>query len=406
MPERVRKTADGEAKIRMRIDEAERNLFRDDARRRYRMERRTRTVAVLCVAIPIVWLLCVLLPNGLDSNNNNLSLAWYMETAGRNAASLGGWISGGTTEGVHILFLQYIIAAAVGAALAISGSVYQGAFRNALASPTTLGVETGGVLGGMIYILLIRDNSVIEGMTVMEIADSQSFLQMYALAFSILIGCFLMVFIVSGCAKVLGRGRFSTIGLILSGVVFAGCIGEVLGLIQYALLQENTFDSRVYALRMMMMGTFGRALTPAHLAMIGIPVIVGITAVIIMRGRLNLLVFGEDEARTMGINVRLIRFVTVGIVTALTAVVISFCGMIGFIGFIVPHITRRLVGPDLRYLLPASALVGAIVMMIIYHVATVIGLASNINLMTSVVGGGIFLVMVMVMRRRSHADWA
>jgi iron complex transport system permease protein len=294
----------------------------------------------------------------------------------------------------------------VGAALAISGSVYQGAFRNALASPTTLGVETGGVLGGMIYILLIQDNSVITGMTVLEITSGRSFFETYALAFFILIGCFAMVFIVSGCARILGRGKFSTLGLILSGVVFAGGVGEILGLIQYAMLQEDMYDPRVYALRLMMMGTFGKALTSAHLAMIGIPVASGITVILLMRGRLNLLVFGEDEAKSMGVNVRLIRFVTVGIVTALTAVVISFCGMIGFIGFIVPHMTRRLVGPDLRYLLPASALVGALVMMVIYQIATTVGWASNINLMTSLVGGGIFFVMVIIMRRRSHADWA
>jgi hypothetical protein len=94
------------AKIKMRIDEAERNLFRDDAKRRYRMERRTRTVAILCAAIPFVWLLCALLPNGLDVNNTHISPAWYFEMIGRNAASLGGWISGEAVGGMQILFMQ------------------------------------------------------------------------------------------------------------------------------------------------------------------------------------------------------------------------------------------------------------------------------------------------------------
>lgn len=105
-------------------------------------------------------------------------------------------------------------------------------------------------------------------------------------------------------------------------------------------------------------------------------------------------------------RVEFTRNLMVGIVTALTAIVISFCGMIGFVGFIVPHMTRRITGSDFRYLMPASALMGALCMTIVYHVAGIVGYTSNINVMTSVVGGAIFLAMLIRFRSGRNADWA
>ena len=108
----------------------------------------------------------------------------------------------------------------------------------------------------------------------------------------------------------------------------------------------------------------------------------------------------------MGIKVELTRNIMIGIVTILTAVVISFCGQIGFVGFIVPHMARRFVGPDFRYLVPASALLGAICMTGVYYIAMLVGYASNINFVTSLVGGLAFLIMIMRFRNRRYADWA
>ena len=140
--------------------------------------------------------------------------------------------------------------------------------------------------------------------------------------------------------------------------------------------------------------------------LVAIPVLLAITAVMLMRSRLNLLVFGEDEARSMGIRVELTRNLMVGIVTFLTAIVISFCGQIGFVGFIIPHLARRFVGPDFRYLVPGSALLGAVCMMTVYYIATVIGYSSNINFVTSLVGGTIFLIMIIRFRNKRYADCA
>ena len=124
-----------------------------------------------------------------------------------------------------------------------------------------------------------------------------------------------------------------------------------------------------------------------------------------MRSTLNVLVFGEDEARTMGLRVDLTRNLMVGVCTVLTAFMIAFCGTIGFIGFIVPHMARRITGPDFRWLLPASAMTGAITMMIVYYVATAVNYAENINFMTSLIGGPAFLIVMLRSRRRNNAGW-
>ncbi|MDR0886462.1 MAG: iron ABC transporter permease, partial [Clostridiales Family XIII bacterium] len=315
-------------KIQIHIKEAERNLFQDETKRRYKMARRSKTIVTLSVALPIVYLICILLPNGLTENNTHLSFAWYLEMIGKNANTLAGVLSGQPAgTGGQFIITQYLIVALVGAALAISGSVYQGAFRNALASPTTLGIETGGVLGGMIFILLFFTDEEYGTMTKGQASGEIRFLADYGLTLFILIGCFVMVGVVLGASRILGRGKYSTLGLILSGVIFSGGIGEILGLIQYQMLQENMYDTRVYAMRFLMLGTFTKAFTTTQLVMMGIPILTGITIILLLRRKLNLLVFGEDEARTMGIKVGLIRNLTVGVVTVLTAIVITYCGM-------------------------------------------------------------------------------
>ena len=156
----------------------------------------------------------------------------------------------------------------------------------------------------------------------------------------------------------------------------------------------------------MMLGTFDRIISLESLLLLAVPACMGITAVILMRGRLNLLVFGEDEARVMGMRVERTRNIMIALVTILTALVISFCGQIGFVGFIIPHLARRFTGPDFRYLIPGSALLGAICMTAVYYIANLASYASNINFITSLVGGSIFFIMIIRFRNKRYADWA
>lgn len=395
-------------KIKMHIEEEERNVFKDEHTRRRKTETRTGTLITMAIVMVLVYIGVLILPNGLDSNNTYLSVAWWIETLNGNISDLASFLGGQQAEYMQMVVCRFIIVGLVGAALALSGAVYQGSLKNGLASPTTLGVQSGGVLGGAIYVLLFM--TVETGVTTYSKTHdeliSMNILQRYAESFFIMAGCFLAVIFVIVISKTAGRGKISSIALILTGMVFGSVVTGVVGLVRYWLLMNDAYGNKTYELRYMMMGTFSRTFTFEHLLIVGTPIVIGIIVIMCLRSRLNLLVFGEDEARTMGIRVELTRNIMVAIVTILTAIVISFCGMIGFVGFIIPHMARRFIGPDFRYLIPASAMLGAICMMVVYYIATVVNYADNINFMTSIIGGIIFLIMLVKFRRNSNADWA
>ena len=397
-----------EPKIQLHIREEERNVFADEHKLRWHMDHRTSKMWALACGVVFVYLIVIFLPGGLDSNNVNLSIAWWAETLRGNVEDFSRILSGENPDYMDLVVCRFAAVALVGAALASSGAVYQGALRNGLASPTTLGVQTGGVLRGTVYVLFFMPAAV-TGMHYSEIIEQRqamNILQRYEEAFFIIGGALLAVCFVVTIARIAGRGKISSLALILTGMMFSGTVGGAIGLVRYWLMLTDTYGERTYELRFMMMGTFSRVYTPEHLLLVGAPIAIGLVVIMLLRNRLNLLVFGEDEARIMGLRVDLTRNLMVTVVTVLTAVVIAFCGMIGFIGFIVPHMARRITGPDFRWLLPGSAMLGAITMLVIYYVATAVNYADNINFMTSLIGGTGFLIMMIKARRQSNADWA
>lgn len=387
--------------IKIKIREEEENYFGDEKKRRHRLETRSRTVAIMAIAAAVIYAMVIVLPNGMSATNR-LSVSWFFEVFRSNIEALADLI-GGNANYMKINMIRTAAAGLAGAALSVSGAVYQGSFKNAMASPTTLGVQSGGVMGGMIYVMLIYAQGV---SAAKNDADTMSIFQKYEMSFFVLAGCFFAVALIVTLSKIVGRGRVSSVALILSGFIFSGFIGGIEELVQYRMLLENTYDDRTYLLRYMMMGSFDRVASLEQLLIMGIPIVTGIGIIIFFRNRINILVFGEEEAKTMGINAERERNITVAVVTAITAVVISFCGMIGFAGFIIPHIARRFTGPDLRYLIPASALLGADIMMFVYYAATCFNYSTSINFMTSLAGGLIFLCMLIRFRSRKNADWA
>lgn len=372
------------------------------------MDQRSRILIYLLAAVIVVYCLALIMPVGAATADGLLSPARYIGQIRTNAASLINSIGGNGYLGQQQNIFKYAGIALTGAALAVSGAVYQGSFRNALASPTTLGVQSGGVLGGTIYVMLFAEYSYepIKFSEFREELGTMNVFQQSAQSFSILLGCTAGVLFILAVSKLIGRGKVSSIGLILAGSVFGTFITGGVELIQYWLLLNDPYGTRTYALRYMMLGTFDNIMSPSDLLILGIPIVAGLILIMMMRSRLNLLVFGEDEARAMGIRVELTRNVMVAVVTVLTAVVISFCGQIGFVGFVIPHMARRITGTDFRYLVPASALLGAGMMMLVYYIASMIGYSSNINFVTSLAGGTIFLIMIIRFRNKRYADWA
>lgn len=145
------------------------------------------------------------------------------------------------------------------------------------------------------------------------------------------------------------------------------------------------------------MGSLDRAYTAEHLLSMCVVLIPCMALLAAFSGRMNMLAFGEDAARSMGMNVRLYKLLMMGASTLMTAVVTAYVGHIGMIGFMSPQIIRRVAGPDFKILFPASIAFGALLMTIIYDVARVLGMTDSLNLFTSIIGS---FVMVFVLLNR------
>ena len=127
---------------------------------------------------------------------------------------------------------------------------------------------------------------------------------------------------------------------------------------------------------------------------------------LLLRWRINLLTLSEEEAETMGIHSGRLRLAVILCATILTAASVSVSGMIGWVGLVIPHFARQMAGSDHRRMLPVCALLGAVAMVLVYTAALCTGFTTSINLITSLVGGALFLVFMLKYRRARNADWA
>lgn len=394
--------------IIVHLDEAAEDSFRSDQERRLHVNRGGKLLIAL--AVLLVLLIAASMVLRLDLSQG-LTLAEYLALAGRRLSDLGRFFTGGgAVNAVDYVFYTYLIVALVGAALAACGAMYQGVFRNPMASPTLLGVQSGGMLAATLYVLLcMSEEAVYVVHTQAEyvaIFSDMSTAQRNARQLWVFLGCFLGAALVVGVSRRAGRGKLSTVVLFLMGSVLSSLVNMAVSLVQYYLTLHDATTSRVLAIQSVSMGTFNGAYTLEHLLLTGIPILTGLAVLFLLSPRLNLLMFGEDEARAMGLRVDAFRMAVFAVGVLLSGVVLAFCGQIGFVGLIVPHLSRRLAGSDYRRLSPASALLGAIVMVLVYDAAYFTGFTSSINLITSLAGGVVFLVFLLGYRRRRNADWA
>ena len=289
-------------------------------------------------------------------------------------------------------FCQCLAAVIAGAALASCGAVFQGSFRNVMAGPSTMGVMGGCTLGCLIYLLLFWDtgNSATGGSQLEgglgAVAAAVGVLHGYTFQILVFAGGIAAVLVVLAVSMAAGRGRVSAPAMILSGTVLSSMVGNLTSLIQYYMIVSDPSDERIEAIRDLMLGNFDGVSALQPLVVFAVPVIVCIIVLMLVRNRLNLLSLGEDEATVMGLNVRFYRILMVFVGTVLTASVVAFCGQIGFLGFMIPLIGRKLAGPDMRYLLPACACLGALLLLAVYDVAYFVGMQDSLNVFTSVLG--------------------
>lgn len=278
-----------------------------------------------------------------------------------------------------VLFVRgprILLAAVCGGGLAICGAVLQGVFRNPLVSPHILGVSSGASFGGALAILLAAGGFVLIGS-----------------AFAAGAAALLLVALLSRAG-----GRSDTISVVLTGVVVAALFSALVSLLIVLANPETSLPAIVFWL----MGSFASA-TLDKLLVAGPVVAAGTILLHALRFRINLLSLGQDDARALGVAVERERWTIFLLVALIDATVVSFAGVIGWVGLVVPHAARFLVGPDHRILLPASALLGATYLLVVDTIARTLTSAEiPLGVLTAILGAPVFAVVLHGRRRREE----
>lgn len=395
-------------------EEKQTDQYKEDIRRRKGMEPRNKKLVYLLIAAACLYIVFLVVPLPVPGawdqlSSNHMSPAEYNIQFKQNIQNIGYILSGqdvgwslGYEETLALKaklgeMLCGIGALAVGAGLSVTGAVFQGSFRNSIASPTTLGVMSGGTLGSTVYIMWGYDWFHRNAEGAINYTGFERFI-------FVLIGCFGAVLFTTSLARMTSRGKsISMVSLIVVGMVFSTAVSTISQYISMMVNATDPYGSKAAALQTAMAGYINDSATWLLVIVVGAVLAI----LILMSKRLNLMVFGEDEARAMGINVDRDRKLMMALCTILTAVIIAACGGISFVGLIIPHIARRVVGSDFRYLVSGCAVIGGMFLLICHWLPPFSWMATqHVGNYTSIVGGIVFLFMIIRNRRKSNADWA
>jgi iron complex transport system permease protein len=278
---------------------------------------------------------------------------------------------------------RVLLAALVGAALAVSGAALQGVFRNPLADPSVIGVSSGAAVGAVAAIVLGGGGSAL------GIAATP------AAAFAGALAAALAVYAMSR-----HQGRTETVTMVLTGVAVTAICGAIVGLLTFL-----ADDAQLRSIVFWTLGSVGGATWPAVSTVA--PMLAVCVVMLPLTGRtLNALVLGEREARHVGVDTERVRLVVVALAALGTGAAVSIAGIIGFVGLVTPHLLRLAVGPDHRLLLPASALGGASLLLLADLAARTVVVPAELPLgvVTGLVGGPFFLFLLL-RTRRDQGGW-
>ncbi|MGQ0547997.1 MAG: FecCD family ABC transporter permease [Betaproteobacteria bacterium] len=300
----------------------------------------------------------------------------YPVSAGEVLAALFGQAADPTVNTVvmQVRGPRVLAALLVGAALAAAGTAYQGMFRNPLVSPDILGVSTGAALGAVVGIFL-----------------SQNILmtQLFAFAGGLAAGG-----LVYGVGSRL-RGHDPLLALVLTGVVIGTLLGSAIALIKYLADPYNQLP----AITFWLLGSLA-SISPKDLAIAAPLALLGLAPMLLLRWRMNLLALPDDEARALGVDTRRLRTLVVACATLMTASVVAISGIIGWVGLLIPHAARLLVGPDFGRLLPLALLMGAAFMLAVDTLCrTVASIEVPPGVLTALIGTPFFLWLFALARR-------
>lgn len=269
---------------------------------------------------------------------------------------------------------RILAALLVGAALAAAGTAYQGMFRNPLVSPDILGVSAGAALGAVLGIFFSQSALVIQ------------------------LGAFAGGLAAVGAVYAVGasvRRHDPILSLILAGIVLGTLIGAFIALLKYLADPYNQLPAITYWL----LGSLA-AVAPGDLALAAPFALAGLVPLYLLRWRMNLLSLADDEARALGVPVGRLRLAVVCAATLMTAAAVAISGIIGWVGLLIPHAARMLVGPEFSRLLPLSMMLGAAFLLAVDTLArTVAPIEVPPGVLTALIGTPFFLWLFATARR-------
>lgn len=268
----------------------------------------------------------------------------------------------------NIRMPRILMACLVGCCLSAAGAAYQGVFQNPMAAPDILGASSGAAFGAALAILLGSPSRVI-----------------MAAAFLCSLLTVGLVYAIS--MRVKGN---KVIGLILSGIMISSLFSAGTSFIKLVADPSNQLPAITYWLMGSLSGTTQKDLTIAIL-----PMTLGLAGLFFLRWRINILTLGDDEAHTIGVNTNLIRLSVIVCSTLITAASVSVSGMIGWVGLVIPHLSRRIIGNNYKYLMPASMIFGAIFLLIVDNVSrNLLAVEIPLGILTAFVGAPFFIYLI------------
>jgi iron complex transport system permease protein len=274
---------------------------------------------------------------------------------------------------LQIRFPRVLAGALIGAGLAASGVLYQGVFKNPMADPFVLGVSSGAVLGAGLAIVFASGLSLI-GIPIVQ-----------ACAFA---GGLITIFIVFNISKV--GSRVSDMTLLLSGIAITIFLSAI-----FQILQVTSQNAKLHALVTWLIGGIS-TVSWGDILSITPFIFIGIILSYFYTRDLNMIALGEDTAQHLGVNTQRTKKIVLALGSMMASAAVSISGLIGFVGLMIPHMTRILIGPDHRILLPASVVVGGIFLVICDALARVITGAGElpVGVITALAGGPFFIFLL------------
>ena len=263
----------------------------------------------------------------------------------------------------------------VGAMLSLSGAVYQGVFRNPLVSPDLLGVSSGACVGAALAILL---------------GCGMVLRQLLAFVFGIL-----AVLLATAIPRLLRNS--SNMMLVLAGIIVSGFMNSALGVMKFMAEQETELSAIVF----WQMGSLNQLTGYSQQVAVSPLFLLGTVLLLALSWRINILSFGEAESRTLGMNVPLLRGLVILCASLLTAGAVCISGTIGWIGLVIPHLSRMLIGPDHTKMLPVTVLLGGLFLLVIDTIARAATTVEiPLSILTGLVGAPFFAWLLFRQRAR------